>query len=38
VQIRGDLTSNYEPVGRVLYAVQSAGITKVSFITEPAAR
>ncbi|MGL4575401.1 MAG: ExbD/TolR family protein [Burkholderiaceae bacterium] len=38
VQIRGDLASNYEPVGRVLYAVQSAGITKVSFITEPAAR
>jgi biopolymer transport protein ExbD len=38
VQIRGDLTSNYEPVGRVLYAVQAAGITKVSFITEPAAR
>jgi biopolymer transport protein ExbD len=38
VQIRGDLQSNYEPVGRVLYAVQAAGITKVSFITEPAAR
>jgi biopolymer transport protein ExbD len=38
VQIRGDLASNYEPVGRVLYAVQAAGITKVSFITEPAAK
>jgi biopolymer transport protein ExbD len=35
VQIRGDLSSNYEPVGRVLYAVQRAGIAKVSFITEP---
>ena len=35
VQIRGDLTANYESVGRVVYAAQRAGIVKVSFITEP---
>ena len=36
VHIRGDMASNYEPVGRVLYAVQRAGIAKVAFLTEPA--
>jgi biopolymer transport protein ExbD len=35
VQIRGDAQSDFESVGRVMYAVQLAGITKVSFITEP---
>ncbi len=35
VHIRGDMASNYEPVGRVLYAVQRAGIAKVAFLTEP---
>jgi biopolymer transport protein ExbD len=35
VQIRGDMTANYEGVGKVLYACQRAGITKVAFITEP---
>ena len=35
VQIRGDAKSDFESVGRVLYAVQRAGITKVGFITEP---
>jgi biopolymer transport protein ExbD len=35
VQIRGDGQSDFESVGRVLYAVQRAGITKVGFITEP---
>jgi biopolymer transport protein ExbD len=38
VQIRGDGTSNYEGVGRVVYACQRAGISKVSFITEPPPR
>jgi len=38
VQIRGDLNAQYEGVGRILYACQRAGITKVSFITEPPAR
>ena len=35
VQIRGDLAASYEGVGRILYACQRAGITKVAFITEP---
>lgn len=37
VQIRGDLTSRYEGVGKILYACQRAGIVKVAFITEPPA-
>jgi len=37
VQIRGDMTSRYEGVGKVLYACQRAGIVKVAFITEPPA-
>ena len=37
VQIRGDGSANYEGVGRVIYAVQRAGITKVGFITDPTA-
>jgi biopolymer transport protein ExbD len=36
VQIRGDAQSDFESVGRVMYAVQRAGITKVGFITNPA--
>ena len=35
VQIRGDGKRDFESVGRVMYAVQRAGITKVGFITEP---
>jgi biopolymer transport protein ExbD len=35
VQIRGDARSDFEAVGRVMYAVQRAGIVKVGFITEP---
>ena len=38
VQIRGDLDANYESVGKIIYACQRAGITKVAFITEPPAR
>ena len=38
VQIRGDGTAQYDSVGRVIYAVQRAGITKVGFITEPPPR
>jgi biopolymer transport protein ExbD len=38
VQIRGDGGGNYEGVGRVLYACQRAGISKVGFITEPPPR
>ena len=36
VQIRGDGASDFESVGRVIYAVQRAGVVKVGFITEPA--
>ena len=35
VQIRGDTAARYDGVGRILYACQRAGITKVAFITEP---
>jgi len=35
VQIRGDGAADFEAVGRVMHAVQRAGIAKVSFITEP---
>jgi biopolymer transport protein ExbD len=35
VHIRGDINSSFEPVGKILYAVQQAGIIKVGFITEP---
>ena len=38
VQIRGDLQANYEPVGKIVYACQRAGILKVGFITEPPPR
>ena len=38
VQIRGDGGANYEGVGKVIYAVQRAGIAKVGFITEPPPR
>jgi len=35
VQIRGDGRADFEAVGRVMYAVQRVGITKVGFITDP---
>lgn len=35
VQIRGDANSHFEAVGRVLYAVQQAGLQQVGFVTEP---
>ena len=38
VHIRGDASGRYAPVGRILLACQRAGIAKVGFITEPAAR
>lgn len=36
VQIRGDARSDFEFVGRVMAAVQRAGITQVGLITDPA--
>jgi biopolymer transport protein ExbD len=38
VHIRGDLTANYDGVGRVIFACRSAGIAKIAFLTEPAAK
>jgi biopolymer transport protein ExbD len=35
VQIRGDATSAFESVGRVMYAAQRAGIVQVGFVTDP---
>ena len=38
VQIRGDAMSRYESVGKVVFACQQAGISKVGFITQPPPR
>ncbi len=38
VHIRGDKDARYEPVGRVVFGCQRAGIVKVGFITEPPPR
>ncbi len=35
VQIRGDAQTDFEAIGRVLYAAQVAGLTKVRFVTNP---
>ena len=35
VHIRGDAQSDFAAVGKVMNAVQAAGITKVGFITDP---
>ncbi|WP_277620450.1 ExbD/TolR family protein [Chromobacterium sphagni] len=38
VHIRGDAEAKYAPIGRIVLAVQQAGIVKIAFITEPPAR
>jgi biopolymer transport protein ExbD len=38
VQIRGDAQTDYEAVGRVLFAAQSVGLAKVRFVTDPQAK
>jgi biopolymer transport protein ExbD len=38
VQIRGDAQTDYEAVGRVLFAAQSVGLIKVRFVTDPQAK
>jgi biopolymer transport protein ExbD len=38
VHIRGDGRADYDSVGRIVYAAQRAGITKIGFITEPPVR
>ncbi|ERE17839.1 ExbD/TolR family protein, partial [Pseudogulbenkiania ferrooxidans] len=37
VHIRGDAMAKYAPIGRIVLAVQQAGIVKIAFITEPPA-
>ncbi|MEA3119458.1 MAG: biopolymer transport protein ExbD [Paraburkholderia sp.] len=38
VHVRGDQSTRYEFIGRVITACERAGIAKVSFITQPPAR
>ena len=38
VHIRGDGAARYESVGRTIFACQRAGISKISFVTEPPPR
>ena len=38
LHIRADVRAEYEPVGRVVYAAQQAGIARIGFLTEPPAR
>jgi biopolymer transport protein ExbD len=38
VQIRGDGNADYKSVGQIVSAARAAGITKMGFITEPAAK
>ena len=38
VHIRGDGAARYESVGRAIFACQRAGISKISFVTEPPPR
>ena len=38
VQIRGDAQTDYEAVGRGLFAAQSVGLTKVRCVTDPQAK
>ena len=35
VKVRGDQTTRYESIGRVIYTAQRAGVQKVGFIIEP---
>jgi biopolymer transport protein ExbD len=38
VHIRGDGASRYESVGRIIFACQRAGISRVAFVIEPPPR
>ncbi|MGH6610525.1 MAG: ExbD/TolR family protein [Burkholderiaceae bacterium] len=38
VHIRGDGAARYESVGKIVFAAQRAGITKIAFVTEPPPR
>jgi len=38
IQIRGDSDARYESIGKVVFACQRVGISKIGFITEPPPR
>jgi len=38
VHIRGDGAARYESVGKIVFACQRAGITRIAFVTEPPPR
>ena len=38
LHIRADVRAEYDPVGRVVFAAQQAGIARIGFLTEPPAR
>jgi biopolymer transport protein ExbD len=38
VHVRGDGAARYESVGKIVFACQRAGITKIAFVTEPPPR
>ncbi|MDO8280347.1 MAG: biopolymer transporter ExbD [Burkholderiaceae bacterium] len=38
VHIRGDARASYEAIGRVVFACQQLGISRIGFITEPPRR
>lgn len=38
VHIRGDANANYDSIGKTVYALQQAGITRIGFITQPPAK
>jgi biopolymer transport protein ExbD len=35
VHVRGDMSSRYEAIGRVMFQAQRAGVQKVGFVIEP---
>jgi biopolymer transport protein ExbD len=35
VHVRGDMSTRYESIGRVIYTAQRAGVQKVGFVVEP---
>jgi len=35
VHVRGDMSSRYESIGRVMFQAQRAGVQKVGFVIEP---
>ena len=38
LHIRADARADYDAIGRIVYAAQQAGISRIGFLTEPPAR